>query len=487
VCDQGRLLTQTQKESGVKHSSACSILLAAAVIAPQVLDPSACQGAGLEAGFAEADITPKIGDAPVYMAGFGQDRKATGIHDPLKARAVVLKDGERKLALVSIDVVGYSFDHVQAARQQLPGFTYVLVSSTHNHEGPDTIGLWGPSPFQSGVDAAYMKFLREQLVKSVHEAEAGCKPVSVRLGSARAPELLHDGREPYIKHDDLVAVQFLDKTGKPTGIVVQWNCHPETLGGKNTQLSADFVGATVNHLSAKYGCPVAYFTGTVGGLMTSLHVEVKDPNGRPLADGTVEKTERYGRLIGELAERALTDSKPIRLTPLAAHRLDVFVPLDNKLYLMGRQLGVLTRAPFVWAGDPYKAAPANDKTESKRLCIRTEVGWLQLGELSVALIPGEIYPELVLDKVQDPPDAGADFPDAAIEPAIYKRMPGPHRMLIGLANDEIGYIIPKRQWDEKPPFCYGRKQAQYGEVNSVGPDAAPVLCEAFRKLAEAKE
>jgi len=221
--------------------------------------------------------------------------------------------------------------------------------------------------------------------------------------------------------------------------------------------------------------------------MTSLHVDVKDEKGRSLADGTVEKTERYGRLIGQLAERALVESKPVRLTPLAARRREVFVPLDNKLYLLGRQLGVLTREPFIWAGDPYKAAPADDKMEGKRLCIGTEVAWLQLGELSVALIPGEIYPELVLDKVQDPPDPGADFPDAPIEPAIYKQMPGPHRMLIGLANDEIGYIIPKRQWDEKPPFCYGRKQAQYGESNSVGPDAAPILCEAFKKLVEAKE
>jgi hypothetical protein len=51
-----------------------------------------------------------------------------------------------------------------------------------------------------------------------------------------------------------------------------------------------------------------------------------------------------------------------------------------------------------------------------------------------------------------------------------------------LANDEIGYIIPKRQWDVRTPYCYGRKQAQYGEVNSVGPETAPILCEAFRKL-----
>jgi hypothetical protein len=476
----------------VKVSIVCFVLLAAAVTWPQLCHKPACHaasadGSGLEAGFADTDITPKVGSDPVYMAGFGQNRKATGVHDPLKARAVVLKQGECKLALVSIDLVGYPLPHVVAVRRQLPGFTYVLVSSTHNHEGPDTIGLWGPNPFKSGVDSAYMKFVEEQVTKAVRDAEVAARPVTVRLGTARAPELLHDGREPYIKHDELTAVQFFDKADKPSGILVQWNCHPETLGSKNTELSADFVGATVNHLRAKYGCPVAYFTGTVGGLMTSLQVDVKDEKGRSLADGTNEKTERYGRLIGQLAEHALAESKPVELTPLAAHPREVFVPLDNKLYLLGRQLGVLVREPFVWSGDPYKAAPADAKATGKRLCIRTEVGWLQLGELSVALIPGEIYPELVLDKVQDPPDPGADFPDAPIEPAIYKQMPGPHRMLIGLANDEIGYIIPKRQWDEKPPFCYGRKQAQYGEINSVGPDAAPVLCEAFKKLTKGKE
>jgi hypothetical protein len=161
--------------------------------------------------------------------------------------------------------------------------------------------------------------------------------------------------------------------------------------------------------------------------------------------------------------------------------------MDNKLYQMGQQLGVLTRKGYVWTEDPYKAEPADPKDTKNRQCMRTEIAWLRLGEVDVAAIPGEIYPELVLDKVQDPPDPGADFPDAPIEPAIYKQLRGPYRMMIGLANDEIGYIIPKRQWDEKPPFCYGRKKAQYGEVNSVGPDTAPVLCKAFKELVEGKK
>jgi hypothetical protein len=444
----------------------------------------------LEAGFAEADITPKVADKkPVYMAGFGNNRKAAGVHDPLLARAVVVRQGDTKVAVVSIDVVGYFYSNVQRVRKQLPGFRYVLITSTHNHEGPDTLGLWGPGAFQSGVDPDYMKTVERQIVKAVTDADAARKPVSVLHGTATAPELLHDGREPYVKHDELTALEFHDKKDdKPVGLVVQWNCHPETLDSKNTQISADFVGYAVKYLQDKRHCPVVYLTGTVGGLMTSLHVEVKDAKGKELADGTFEKTERYGELVGGLAERALKDAKPIVLTPLEVRDRQVYLPVDNKLYQLASKLGVFDRPLFVWAGDPYKADPykRGDEADDKLLCIQTEVATLRLGDLEIAAIPGEIYPELVLDKVQDPVDPGSDFPDAPIEPAIYKNMRGPKRMLIGLANDEIGYIIPKRQWDEKPPFCYGRKKAQYGEVNSLGPDTAPLLCKAFKETAAKK-
>jgi hypothetical protein len=193
-------------------------------------------------------------------------------------------------------------------------------------------------------------------------------------------------------------------------------------------------------------------------------------------------------LVGELADRALSGARPLRLTPLDVHARALFLPVDNKRYVVGAKLGLLKRPVFRWTGDVYRAEPVADVTAEKaRLCIRTEAAWLRLGELDVAAIPGEIYPELVLDKVQDPPDAGADFPEAPVEPAVHKQLRGPHRMLIGLANDEIGYIIPKRQWDEKKPYCYGRKRPQYGEENSLGPDTAPLLLGAFRVLTAAKK
>jgi hypothetical protein len=442
--------------------------------------------ATLRAGFGAADVTPPLGGKPVYLAGFGKDRKATRVHDPIMARAVVLEAATAKVALVSVDVVGLFRESVERVRAQLPGFTYVLVSSTHNHEGPDTLGLWGPNFATSGLDADYLKRVEAGIVAAVRQADKGRRAVGARIGTAKAPALLHDGREPYVKHDELVALEFLDPDGKTAGVVVQWNCHPETLDSKNTEVSADFVGYTVGWLKERYRCPVVYLTGTVGGLMTSLHVEVKDDQGRPLADGTFAKTERYGHLVGELAEKALQGGKAVRLTPLEVRSRAVFLPLDNKIFRFGWELGVLRRPAFVWTGDAAKAEPADPAAAKKaKLCVQSEIGWLRLGELEVAAVPGEIYPELVLGKVQDPVDPGADFPEAAVEPSLYGQMRAPYKMVIGLANDELGYIIPKRQWDEKAPYCYGRSKAQYGEINSLGPDTAPILCAAFKELAGA--
>ncbi|MCS6852745.1 MAG: hypothetical protein NZ700_16430 [Gemmataceae bacterium] len=447
----------------------------------------ASAGPPLHAGFAETDITPKLGPKPVYLAGFGPNRPATAIHDALKARAVVFRHADTRMALVSLDLVGFFFDHIVRVRAHLPEFAYVLVSSTHTHSGPDTLGLWGPNPLRRGVDDDYLAWVEKQVVAAVRAAEAVARPVTAVLGTVRVPELLHDAREPLVKHDELVAIQLNDPaSGKPAGIIVQWNCHPETLGPKNTALSGDFVSSTVAELRQRRGCPVVYLTGTVGGLMTSLHVPIRDEAGAELADGTVAKTERYGRLLARRAEEALARPQPLTLAPLSVRRRELFVPLDNKLYLLAWQAGVLRRPAFVWSGHADRAEPAGAADVARPLCLKTEIAWLRLGQLDVAAIPGEIYPELVLGKVQDPPDPGADFPEAPIEPAIYAQLPGPHRMIVGLANDEIGYIIPKRQWDQAAPYCYGRAKPQYGESNSVGPEAAPVLCRAFRDLVKGR-
>jgi hypothetical protein len=435
-------------------------------------------------GFGETDLTPELGKKPVFLAGFGQNRKATKVHDPIMARAVVMADGDDKVALVSVDVVGLFLPVVERVREKLTGFKYVLVSATHNHEGPDTLGLWGASPVQSGIDPDYLKKVVAGCIDAVKAADKARKPAVARFGAARDADLLNDNRKPVVKHDELVVLRFSDpKTAAPLGVLVQWNNHPEALASKNTEITADYIYYTVKYLRESQKCPVAYFTGTVGGLMTTLGLSVKDAKGKELEDGTFEKANRYGALVAQLAEKALKNATPIALTPFDVRTQALLVPVDNNIYRLAYSFGTLTRDMYKWEGEPAPKQFELTKDVSKPVAVKTEVGYLKLGALEVAAIPGEIYPELVLGKVQDPADAGADFPDAPVEPAIYDQLKSKHRMLIGLANDELGYFIPKRQWDEKAPFCYGLKKAQYGEMNSVGPDASPIICKAFKELA----
>jgi GNAT superfamily N-acetyltransferase len=83
---------------------------------------------------------------------------------------------------------------------------------------------------------------------------------------------------------------------------------------------------------------------------------------------------------------------------------------------------------------------------------------------------------------------GADLPGAPLETPPLRELlaraspPGGLAAIIGLANDEVGYIIPRTQWDARRPFTYGQPDAPYGEVNSIGPEAAPAL---YRGLAAA--
>src|SRR5262245_58477024 len=165
------------------------------------------KAAALRVGFGAADVTPKVGDKhkPVFLAGFGHNRKAIGVHDPLMARAIVFQEGDKKIAIASVDVLGLFHDFVERVSKRLPGFTNVLVSRMPKAVGPDTLGLCGTGAFQSGIDPEYKKLVEDKIVEAVESGARAPMPAHARIGTAQAPELRHDGREPYVKHDELVA------------------------------------------------------------------------------------------------------------------------------------------------------------------------------------------------------------------------------------------------------------------------------------------
>ena len=90
-----------------------------------------------------------------WIAGFGNQKPANGVHDDVWARVVVMDDGDTRLALVSLDAIGFRHDDVVDIRKLIPaeaGIDYAIISSTHTHESADLIGIWGESTLKSGVN-----------------------------------------------------------------------------------------------------------------------------------------------------------------------------------------------------------------------------------------------------------------------------------------------------------------------------------------------
>ena len=439
----------------------------------------------LKVGFASRNITPDLKtEGPVWLAGYVYGRQATSVHDPLYARAVVLSDGKRKLALVSVDLVGMQLPAVRTIRGKLSDFKHVTVSSTHNHEGPDVIGIWGETPFKRGVHEGYLRRVQTLIVEAVREAAARMTPSVAHYGTSTDDTLLYDGRKPIVKDGVLRAIRFSaaqnGSENKTTGLIVQWNCHPEALGPKNTAVTADFPAYVIKKLGEEYGCPVVYFTGAVGGLMAPPRDRIRDSEGKMLGEGDFAYAEHYGYAVADLAKQAIERAEVTKLTPITVSRQVAMIPVENPLYRLARAFRVVRRTGRVWTGDWRQVGPLIDKTNvDQPTAIETEVSYVRMGNVDVVGIPGELYPELVYGNVQKPVDPNADFTDAKPERCVTDILPSKKWLLIGLANDEVGYIIPRCQWDQKPPFAYGRYTSQYGEINSCSSHVAPIVMQAL--------
>jgi len=450
---------------------------------------AAAQEEPIQVAFGEIDITPPLDEQrPVWLAGYGMGRRAIAVHDPIMARCVVLRSGKTTVALSCVDLVGLQFPEVQRIRSRLPDLTYVMVSSTHNHEGPDVIGIWGRSPIHRGVDDGYLDLVVDHVSRMIGETLGKLAPATVEYGTAEDESLLGDTRQPIVKDGVIRTLRFIGADRKTLGVVVDWSSHPEAMGAKNTAITADFPGVTVARLRAKHASPVVYFSGAVGGLMTPPRNRIQDENGKSLEEGDFSYMTRYGEEVGDLASKATQSATQIKLTPIKVAARTIYLPVENPLYRAAHAIRVLSRNATVWKGDRnQKGEPLTATNADQTMAVETEVAYLRLGDLHVACIPGELYPELMYGRFQDPVDPNVDYPDAPLEPHVAGLMPGKQWMMIGLANDEVGYIIPRRQWDRAPPFAYGRKEGQYGEINSCGSQVAPLIMATLAECVKAAE
>jgi len=389
-------------------------------------------------GYAHRTITPTL-ERPVYLAGFGQNRLAQSVHDDLYVRALALNWGETRLVLAALDLLGLSRHHCQEigrrVNERAPD-THLILACTHTHHGPDTLGLWGPDMTTSGIDPDYLAGLEDEVVDTALAALGQLQPAQLRSASVHVPGIAKNARDPQIVDDELTCVQFCHpESGATLATMLIFPCHPEVLWEHNPHITSDYPGFLRRRVEAETGAPGLFFAGALGGMMTP-----------DVQDHSFEEAETMGNLLAQAALDALREAEATGEEKKPSFfRREFAIPMENPLFQLAMEGGLLS----------------NTLTDGG--VVITEANLLKIGPVWLAGVPGELLPKLGLALKADLRRAGAQVAG-----------------IIGLANDELGYILPQEDYVyPKDPFEPGD---HYEETMSIGPEAGPRLLSTLRAM-----
>jgi hypothetical protein len=391
---------------------------------------------GLFAGAVARTITPPLdaSASPVFLAGFQRDRRATAIAHELHVRSLAISsDAGRPFVLAVCDLIGLVRSETLTIREAVADLDAdVVVTSTHTHSGPDTIGLWGPDEATRGVDEAWLAAARARVVESIRAAVDSREPAVARVATTGVDGVIENYRDPDVV-DAQVGALALDRASGGGAIATLANvgCHPEVLDGGSSVVSSDMAGACARAFEAVRGGVGFWVSGDLGGMQSP-------------ADGprTIAEADRKGAVCADAALAALAGAQPLPDATVRYRSAEVALPLWNPRFRAGLASGVLS------------GAIGPDGT------IVTEVGLLELGPSRWACWPGEVLPRLGIESK--------------------RRLGSRYPFLVGLANDELGYILFDEDFVE--PADWDDPGRQYEESMSVGPTAGSRLLTALDLL-----
>src|SRR6266567_6942341 len=270
--------------------------------------------ATFRAGLAKADITPPSG-LPMYgfLDRLNDNKLSTGTLDPLYARVLVLEVGERRLALVTLDL-GRTLDESALAqlRQQVKTsarISFLIVTASHTHSGPNILDEY-PANRSPGWEVTTI----EKIVRAVSEASRHLQ--DARIGTGRGEVYIgynrrqvnaggvnmlwtNPAKQPTAPLDpSALVIRIDDNNGTPLALLINYACHPVVLGADNLKYSADFVGTMATTVEKAFeGTPLCFFLQGAAGDINPYHATTA------LADSAVEKRDWTGEQLGREALR----------------------------------------------------------------------------------------------------------------------------------------------------------------------------------------
>jgi hypothetical protein len=411
------------------------------------------------AGAAVIDVTPDIGETftdqngnhdydedepfddldgdgvfePVWIGGFGPLRPALDVHDPITVRAVVLAHDGEYVAFVSSDYVGLHHVRIHPARDALAADGFdpdrFVGTSSHNHQGPDTLGLWGnPLAGIPGFDEDYQKQITSTIETAVRTAAADMKAVDLKVGATNMRErsiwfnganfggknpdpifhgMIHDGRDPVVVSDQLLVMQAEASDGV-VFTFTNWSGHPEVRGSTNNSLSADWVGVHRDVLEDEYGGVAIHLAECLGGMQSALGGELPlvQEDGTHVFDGVDDDGDEvpvwaerdswefvtsHGWHIAEAAMDVLEDAETYDATPIRLDWETIYFPVEAELYTLLAPSGIFD----VPVDEPiYDPILCPEVGLSSLGCLDARTARIEVGPVGFITAPGELFPEL---------------------------------------------------------------------------------------------
>lgn len=430
-------------------------------------------------GFAREVLTPDdITEETYYIAGYNTNNPAKSVLDDMYAKAVYLDDnsGRGGVVICAIDCVGISRKDINDIRKiviesgEIPNLKSINICATHTHSAIDTQGLWGKNFLSDGKNEEFMNELKERTANSIISAYINRKDGNLYFGTAESEGLLTDTREPIDYDETVTSIRFDPADGSDDTYIVNFTCHAEMLGSKTTFVSADFPAYMDKEINERTGgANVVFVNGAVGGLITGAEI---DTFLRADTEFTIEHTKQFGKNVANLV---LSINNEVPLAPAINVKTEAIeIKCDNTALLLVRFLEVLN----------------NDvaKDKDRNISIISEVSYMELGnnQIGIYMIPGELSPELESGNFMSAEES-ANGTEADYKP-LSEMARCEHNFVLGLCNDELGYIIPENDFflHEWLPYfnnavdLSGRKH--YEETNSLGPQAAGAILEAMDEL-----
>lgn len=372
---------------------------------------------GLRAGATEVIYSP------TGEKWLGQPYK---VHDDLKGRIAVFSDGKLTVALVGADLFGMGWDNLKVIRDaaKKAGVDQTIIGMSHNHAAGDTIGVYGHYP------AEYIAHIQEQISKGIAEAVVRMKPVAefrtasreLPMDGIRVQDLFRNARNPGVLDPTISILQAIGEDGKPITTLVNFACHVESLGYKPLEVSADFPGYMCEQMKQDgMGQPV-FLNGAVGGMVSGDNRE-----------RTHESSRQMGLKLASIVKELGKTAQPPSTFKFSAEVRDLEIPLTNPR---------------------FKPMFSSGLRKLKRGRVLTDMTLVRLGEAQIVSLPGELLPEVSFE--------------------ILEEMDGFPRVLVGLANDEMGYMLPP----------YDFRDDAYEETMSMGPATALMVRDAAIRMVQ---